>query len=113
MYYNKLGIKSVLPWQQEVLSMNQNAVMKGGNLVYSAPTGIGKSLVYEILLFRRLRFWKGQVLLVLPFISLIEEKVSYLSSICEPHGLIVESFQSQGAQRLDPRIDVLFIYIIH
>ena len=87
--------------------------MKGGNLVYSAPTGIGKSLVYEILLFRRLRFWKGQVLLVLPFISLIEEKVSYLSSICEPNGIFVESFHSQGAQRLDPRIDVLFIYIIH
>ena len=90
--------------------MNENAVMKGGNLVYSAPTGIGKSLVYEILLFRRLRFWKGQVLLVLPFISLIEEKVSYLSSICEPNGIFVESFHSQGAQRLDPRIDVLFIY---
>lgn len=107
-YYNKLRIQSLLPWQVDLLSMNNHSVLKGRNLVYSAPTGIGKSLIYELLLFRRLTFWKGQILIVLPFISLIEEKVNYLSSLCEPNGLFVEAFHSHGAQRLDPRIDVCF-----
>ena len=67
--------------------------------MYSAPTGVGKSLVYEILLFRRLLFWHGQCLIVLPFVSLLEEKrrdVSVLSSI--PAG--AERYREYSASRL-------------
>ena len=75
--------------------------------MYSAPTGVGKSLVYEILLFRRLLFWHGQCLIVLPFVSLLEEKRRYLEEICEENGIFVDSFHSNGAQYLDNRVDVL------
>ncbi|KAK8808870.1 hypothetical protein WA588_004511, partial [Blastocystis sp. NMH] len=106
-YYNRHHIASLLPWQSEVLSIDDDAVLKGRNLVYSAPTGVGKSLVYEILLFRRLLFWHGQCLIVLPFVSLLEEKRRYLEEICEENGIFVDSFHSNGAQYLDNRVDVL------
>lgn len=47
-------------------------------------------------------------MIVLPYISLIEEKKVYLSSLCESNGVFVECYFSGGSQRLDPRIDVLF-----
>ena len=105
-YYNRYRISSLLPWQYELLGAEEDAVLKGKSLVYTAPTGIGKSLVYEILMLRRLLYWRGQCLIVLPFISLIEEKRAYLTNLCEPNGLFVECFYSSGSQRLDPHIDI-------
>lgn len=107
-YYNQLRIRSVLPWQIDLLQSEGDEVLRGRNLVYCAPTGIGKSLVYELLMLRRLQFWRGQCMIVLPYISLIEEKKVYLSSLCESNGVFVEYYFSGGSQRLDPRIDVLF-----
>ena len=107
-YYNQLRIRSVLPWQIDLLQSEGDEVLRGRNLVYCAPTGIGKSLVYELLMLRRLQFWRGQCMIVLPYISLIEEKKAYLSSLCESNGVYVECYFSGGSQRLDPRIDVLF-----
>lgn len=75
--------------------------------MYSAPTGVGKSLVYEILMFRRLLFWHGQCLIVLPFVALLEEKRRYLEEICEENGIFVDSYHSNGAQYLDNRVDIL------
>ena len=105
-YYNQFHIDSVLPWQVELLSSSADSVLKGKNLVYSAPTGVGKSLVYEICMLRRILFWKGQCLLLLPYISLIEEKKRYFEDLCEANGLFVECFHSSGSQCLDPHIDV-------
>ena len=48
-YYNQLRIRSVLPWQIDLLQSEGDEVLRGRNLVYCAPTGIGKSLVYELL----------------------------------------------------------------
>lgn len=96
----------MLPWQAELLSSHGDAVLKGQSLVYSAPTGVGKSLVYEICMLRRILFWKGQCLLLLPYISLIEEKKKYFEDLCEANGLFVECFHSNGSQCLDPHIDV-------
>lgn len=57
-------------------------------------------------MFRRLLYWRGQCLIVLPYISLIEEKRAYLTNLCEPNGFFVECFYSSGSQRLDPHIDI-------
>lgn len=105
-YYNQYHISSVLPWQSELFSSNADAVLKGKNIVYCAPTGVGKSLVYEICMIRRILYWKGQCLLLLPYISLIEEKKKYFEDLCETNGLFVECFYSSGSQCLDPHIDV-------
>ena len=60
-------------WQKECLSLP--TVLEGGNLLYSLPTSGGKTLVAEVLIFRQLLLRERDCLLVLPYVSLVQEKV--------------------------------------
>lgn len=52
-YRSEMRIDSLYPWQAQCLSSGDGAPLHhNGNLVYSAPTSGGKTLVAELLLFR-------------------------------------------------------------
>ena len=51
-YWNEFKIKDVFPWQVECLSLEP--VRHGRNLIFSAPTSAGKSLVADLLMLRHL-----------------------------------------------------------
>lgn len=68
-------------------ALNQPGVLKGRSLVFSAPTSAGKSAVAEVLMLRRLcepRTADKVALLVLPFVSLCQEKEAHLERLLKP-----------------------------
>jgi len=76
-----LGIKSIYPWQKQCL-LGPGLLEGGRNLVYSAPTGGGKSLVADVLMLKRVLADRGaKALLVLPYVALVQEKVRWLRNL--------------------------------
>lgn len=61
-------------------------------MVYSAPTSAGKTLVSEILLLKTVLERGKKVLLILPFISVVREKMFYLQDLLTAAGYRVEGF---------------------
>ncbi|XP_069022863.1 DNA polymerase theta [Embiotoca jacksoni] len=88
--YQKHGVTRMFEWQAQCLTVGQ--VLQGGNLVYSAPTSAGKTLVSELLLMKRVLETKRKALFILPFVSLAKEKMHYLQSVFEEAGVRVEGY---------------------
>lgn len=79
--WKERGISKLHPWQLECLKVD-NRVLDGGSLVYSAPTGGGKTLVAEVLMVRRLLCsnHEGIILWVVPLkVNVIQQTESILS----------------------------------
>ncbi|OQV13803.1 DNA polymerase theta [Hypsibius exemplaris] len=83
--YQKSGVSSMFSWQAECL--NRGRVLDGGNLVYSAPTSAGKTLVAEILLLKRTLETGKKGLFILPFVALAREKMMNLQRIFRGTGI--------------------------
>lgn len=81
--FSRLGIKSIYPWQKHCL-LGPGILNGDDNLVYSAPTGGGKSLVADILMLKRvLADRDAKAMLVLPYVALVQEKVRWLRNMVQ------------------------------
>lgn len=73
-----MGIRSIYPWQSSCL-LGHGLLSGDKNLIYSAPTGGGKSLVADILMINRVIDNPGKkAILVLPYVALVQEKSAWL-----------------------------------
>ncbi|XP_073323446.1 DNA polymerase theta [Pagrus major] len=88
--YHKHRVSHMFEWQAQCLTVGQ--VLQGGNLVYSAPTSAGKTLVSELLMLKRVLETKRKALFILPFVSVAKEKMHYLQSVFEDAGVRVEGY---------------------
>ncbi|KXX77558.1 DNA polymerase theta [Madurella mycetomatis] len=101
-----LGINTIYPWQKQCL-LGPGLLQGEKNLVYSAPTGGGKSLVADVLMLKRvLDSRDAKAMLVLPYVALVQEKVRWLrnivSGISREHlGQKQQDNQMLWAQRAD------------
>ncbi|KAJ6648761.1 DNA polymerase theta, partial [Pseudolycoriella hygida] len=75
--YHRKNIFNMFDWQRECLS-NPKVLLKNANLVYCAPTSAGKTLVSEILMIKNVLEKQKKVLIILPFVSVVREKMNYL-----------------------------------
>jgi DNA polymerase theta len=81
--FTRLGIKSIYPWQKHCL-LGPGILSGEKNLVYSAPTGGGKSLVADILMLKQvLADRDAKAMLVLPYVALVQEKVRWLRNLVQ------------------------------
>nr|XP_012635986.1 DNA polymerase theta isoform X2 [Microcebus murinus] len=88
--YHSFGVKKMFEWQAECLLLGQ--VLEGKNLVYSAPTSAGKTLVAELLILKRVLEMRKKVLFILPFVSVAKEKKYYLQSLFQEVGIKVDGY---------------------
>ena len=73
-----LGINSIYPWQSSCL-LGHGLLNGEKNLVYTAPTGGGKSLVADVLMLKRvIENPTKKALVVLPYVALVQEKLKWL-----------------------------------
>ena len=88
--YGKNGVVCMFEWQAECLALP--GVLSGGNLIYSAPTSAGKTLVAELLALKCVLELRKKAIFVLPFVSIAQEKCIYLQKLLESVGVRVGSF---------------------
>ncbi|XP_044589715.1 DNA polymerase theta-like [Cotesia glomerata] len=89
--YESRGVVSMFPWQLECLS-SSDTMERYKNLVYSAPTSAGKTLVSEILLIKNIFERRKKVIFVLPFVSVVREKMYYFQEILSETSIKVQGF---------------------
>ncbi|XP_068756266.1 DNA polymerase theta-like [Montipora capricornis] len=93
--YHEMGITRMFEWQAECLRTGR--VLMGGNLVYSAPTSAGKTMVAELLMLKRVLETKRKAFFILPFISVAREKMFYLQRLYQEAGVRVDGYMGSHA----------------
>jgi hypothetical protein len=90
----ELGVQEMHEWQAECLA--QPGVSDGSNLVFTAPTSAGKSLVADVLVLRSLIRTSKLAIICLPFVALYAPRPPIESALivfhAEHHIHFVQSF---------------------
>lgn len=108
--YKRAGVDGLFDWQVDILRrsiLHEQQPDSNANLIYSAPTSGGKTLVSEILMLRRLARRGGTIFFVVPFVALAEQKTTYFQEMWKDMHIGVRPFHAeQGLTPLTCDIDV-------
>lgn len=81
--FGALGVHTIYAWQASCL-LARGLLSGERHLVYTAPTGGGKSLVADILLLKRIiENPTRKAILVLPYVALVQEKLKWMRRIVQ------------------------------
>ena len=106
--WESLKISKLFDWQFECFT--QQSVQDGckllrffkvnlENLIYSAPTSGGKTLVSELIMLRNLLNYPTlKALIIMPYVSLIAEKEAKIKQLIEPLNMRIQSIHSHRSK---------------
>ena len=98
--YSLKGIDTMLEWQLKCLS--KPGVLTGNkNLIVSAPTSAGKSLVGEMIALKCILEKKKKVLIILPYVSGVRMTEDYLKYVFEAARVKVKGFSESSPSHGD------------
>lgn len=81
--FETLGVNSIYPWQASCL-LGRGHLTGEKSLIYTAPTGGGKSLVADVLMLKKIiEHPTRKAILVLPYVALVQEKLRWLRRLVE------------------------------
>ncbi|KAI8821629.1 uncharacterized protein EV422DRAFT_566714 [Fimicolochytrium jonesii] len=108
--YARHGITTLYPWQAECLQLE--GVLDGSkNLLYSAPTSGGKSLVADIVMLKKVLKTRRKAIMIVPFVALASERTKAMQNIFASQSLnIVGYYSDVGAASFDA-IDIAYCTI--
>ena len=112
LHYVKKKITSMFEWQYDCLTSSD--VIKGENLVISAPTSAGKMLIGEIVAINSVLNQNKKVVIIQPYVSAVKETESTFRSIFKGmRDVIVQSFTGSHSGRRNNFSDInIGIYTI-
>jgi superfamily II DNA/RNA helicase len=104
--YSQHKISKLFPWQVDCLLVDNGVVFQGTkNLIYSAPTSGGKTLVSELLILKKLSTTmtlgdpksnpRKTIFFIVPFIALAEEKSTYFREIWSDMNIGIKTFHNE------------------
>jgi hypothetical protein len=81
--FGAMGVNTIYAWQASCL-LARGLLSGERHLVYTAPTGGGKSLVADVLLLKRIiENPTRKAILVLPYVALVQEKLKWMRRIVQ------------------------------
>lgn len=100
--FASLGVKTIYPWQASCL-LGRGLLTGERNLVYTAPTGGGKSLVADVLMLKRvIENPSRKAILVLPYVALVQEKLKWLRHIVQDVEKTIPEDDSDNVDSANP-----------
>ncbi|MFH4984145.1 hypothetical protein AB6A40_010854 [Gnathostoma spinigerum] len=99
--YAEDGIVSLFAWQAHILSDPSLIRPNFHNLLYTAPTSAGKSLVADILALHTVLSTQKKAIFILPYVSMGREKFTRLQKIWRKVDLRVRSYVGVNTSPLD------------
>ena len=102
-------IDQLYEWQDRLM---RKLLQDNRNFIYCVPTSGGKTLVAELMLMRELLLNRRDAVLVLPYISIVQEKLRALRPFAESLRFVVEEYAGgRGSVPIKKRRSMRTIYL--